>query len=245
MKRMFAPAFFLFALAIAPALLAQQPEAVPAEAGEAMSWSQIIEAGGVLMYVLAGMSVIGLAMVIYFVIVLRREQITPAKLQDDLREQLRRGDFIAAEKTCLARPCALAAVALAAIRHKLRVGATEIGLLRETMEGEGGRQATLIQNQTQYLLDIAIIAPMVGLLGTVMGMLKAFQSVALDMARARPMALAEGVSQALVTTVAGLIVAIPAMVAYAYFRNRASRLISDLEAASADLAAELQEHVSR
>ena len=57
--------------------------------------------------------------------------------------------------------------------------------------------------------------------------------------------LAEGVSQALITTVAGLIVAIPAMIAYAYFRNRASRLISDLEAASADLAAELQEQVSR
>jgi biopolymer transport protein ExbB len=233
-----------FALGFAPALTAsaQEPTEVTTPAvTESMSWAQILEAGGVLIYVLAAMSVVGLALVIYFILVLRREQITPVKLQDDLREQLRKGDFLAAEKTCQARPCALAAVALAAIRHKLRVGATEIGLLRETMEGEGGRQATLIQNQIQYLLDIAIIAPMVGLLGTVMGMLKAFSSVANDMARARPMALAEGVSQALITTVAGLIVAIPAMIAYAYFRGRASRLISDLEAASADLAAELQE----
>lgn len=208
---------------------------------ESMSWSQIIEAGGMLMYVLAAMSVVGLTLVIYFIIVLRREQIAPVKLQDELRDQLRKGDYLAAEKTCQARPCALAAVALAAIRHKLRVGTTEIGLLRETMEGEGGRQSTLIQNQIQYLLDVAVIAPMVGLLGTVMGMLKAFGSVANDMARARPMALAEGVSQALITTVAGLIVAIPAMIAYAYFRGRASNLISELESASADLAAELQE----
>jgi biopolymer transport protein ExbB len=233
-----------FALGCIPALTtsAQEPTAAATPAvTESMSWAQILEAGGVLIYVLAAMSVVGLALVIYFILVLRREQIAPVKLQDELREQLRKGDYLAAEKTCQARPCALAAVALAAIRHKLRVGATEIGLLRETMEGEGGRQATLIQNQIQYLLDIAIIAPMVGLLGTVMGMLKAFSSVANDMARARPMALAEGVSQALITTVAGLIVAIPAMIAYAYFRGRASRLISDLEAASADLAAELQE----
>jgi biopolymer transport protein ExbB len=103
------------------------------------------------------------------------------------------------------------------------------GLLREIVEGEGGRQATIIQNQTQYLLDIAVIAPMVGLLGTVMGMLKAFNAVALDLAKAKPMLLAGGVSQALITTVAGLIVAIPAMMAYAYFRGRTSRIVSDLE----------------
>ncbi|HMO03557.1 MAG TPA: MotA/TolQ/ExbB proton channel family protein [Kiritimatiellia bacterium] len=243
-------AFTAAALALAPLTATAQDAETDAAAtatatAETMTWAQILDAGGVLIYVLAAMSVIGLALVIYFVLVLRREQIAPAKLQDELRAHLAKGDFVGAEKTCLARPCALAAIALAAIRHKLRVGSTEPGQLRETMEGEGGRQATLIQNQTQYLLDIAIIAPMVGLLGTVMGMLKAFNSVALDMARARPLALAEGVSQALITTVAGLIVAIPAMVAYAYFRNRASRLISDLEAASADLAAELQEHESR
>jgi len=216
-----------------------------AKSGEAMTWGQIMEAGGVLMYVLGGMSVIGLALVMYFVMVLRREQILPAALVKDLALLLRTGDYAGAERLCQGRPCALSAIALAAIRHKLRVGATEIGLLRESMEGEGGRQATLIQNQTQYLLDIAIIAPMIGLLGTVMGMLRAFNSVALDMARARPLELAEGVAQALVTTVAGLVVAIPAMVAYAYFRGRASRLISELESASADLAAELQEQAPK
>ncbi|HMO51294.1 MAG TPA: MotA/TolQ/ExbB proton channel family protein [Kiritimatiellia bacterium] len=211
-------------------------------AADGMTWAQIIEAGGFLIYVLAGMSVVGLALVLYFVMVLRREQILPAGLFADLSVQLRKGDFGAAEKTCESRPCALSSIALAAIRHKLRVGTTEIGLLRETMEGEGGRQATLMQNQTQYLLDIAIIAPMIGLLGTVMGMLRAFNSVALDLARARPLELAEGVAQALVTTIAGLLVAIPAMVAYAYFRGRTSRLITELEGAAADLAAEMQEH---
>ena len=215
------------------------------ETAPGMTWSQIIEAGGSLMYILAAMSVAGLAMVIYFFMVLRREQVIPAKLVSDLAGQLGRGDFSAAEKTCLARPCALSAIVLAAVRHTLRVGKTEISVLRETMEGEGGRQATLMQNQTQYLMDIAVIAPMIGLLGTVMGMLRAFNSVALDIARARPLELAGGVSQALITTIAGLVVAIPAMIAYAYFRGRSSKLITELEATTADLAAEMQEHATR
>jgi biopolymer transport protein ExbB len=76
---------------------------------------------------------------------------------------------------------------------------------------------------------------MLGLLGTVMGMLKAFGSVATDVASAKPVVLAAGVSQAIVTTIFGLLVAIPAMVAYAYFRRRASRQIAALEAASTAL----------
>lgn len=220
---------------------AQEETAEAGVAANAMTWQQIIETGGVLIYFLVGMSVIGFALVIYFALTLRREQILPASLAKDLGVQFRNGDFAGAEQTCAERPCALSSIALAAARHKMRVKTTDIGLLRETMEGEGGRQSTLLQNQTQYLLDIAIIAPMVGLLGTVMGMLRAFNSVALDMARARPLELAEGVAQALVTTVAGLIVAIPAMVAYAYFRGRTSNIISDLESAAADLAAEMQE----
>jgi len=233
---------FTFLIGLASTVFAQD---TAAESSEAMTWKQIIDTGGVLMYFLGAMSVVGLALIIYFVLVLRKEQVIPASLVSDLGNALRKGDFAGAEKACLARPCAISSIALAAVRHKMRVDSTDIGLLRETMEGEGGRQATMIQNQIQYLLDIAIIAPMVGLLGTVMGMLRAFNSVALDMARARPLELAEGVAQALVTTVAGLIVAIPAMVAYAYFRGRTSRIISELESASADLAAEMQEHAPR
>jgi biopolymer transport protein ExbB len=229
------------------ALFAQDTATPVADVPElsGMTWSQIMDAGGALIYLLGAMSVAGLALVIFFVLVLRREQILPASLIAELRSLLRKGDYPGAEQACLNRPCALSSIILAAVRHKLRVGSTEVALLRESMEGEGGRQATLLQNQTQYLLDIAIIAPMVGLLGTVLGMLRAFNSVALDVARARPLELAEGVAQALVTTIAGLIVAIPAMVAYAYFRGRTARLVTELESTAADLAADMQEHASR
>ena len=127
----------------------------------------------------------------------------------------------------------------AALDYAERADEADAGLLKEIMEGEGSRQAGLIQNQIQYLLDIAVIAPMIGLLGTVMGMLKAFNSVALDIAKAKPMVLAAGVSQALITTAAGLIVGIPAMIFYAYFRGRTSKLVSNLEAVSAEFLAVL------
>ena len=108
-------------------------------------------------------------------------------------------------------------------------------MLKDVVESEGQRQAVSIQDQIQYLLDIAVISPMVGLFGTVLGMMTAFNSVAMDIASARPMQLAGGVSQALITTAAGLLVGIPAMIFYAYFRGRCSRLISNIEVVAHDV----------
>lgn len=241
MKRAYAVAGLVAGLA--GPTLAQVTTAVE-EAGsvavqQSMSIRQIIETGGWLMYVLGGMSVIGLALILYFLLVLRREQVIPRRFLDGVRSLVREGRLVEAQNACRADSSAIAAILGAGLEYVLRTKKTDAGLLREIVEGEGGRQATIIQNQTQYLLDIAVIAPMIGLLGTVMGMLTAFNAVALDLAKAKPMLLAGGVSQALITTVAGLIVAIPAMMAYAYFRGRTSRLISDLEKTSADLLTSL------
>jgi biopolymer transport protein ExbB len=140
-----------------------------------------------------------------------------------------------ARMACARNGSPIAEIALAAIEHSRTTEETSPELLKEIIEGEGGRQARVIQNQIQYLQDIAAIAPMIGLLGTVIGMLKAFNVVALDVAKAKPMLLAGGVSQALITTAAGLMVGIPAMVFYAYFRGRAAKLVSGLETNSARL----------
>jgi biopolymer transport protein ExbB len=110
-------------------------------------------------------------------------------------------------------------------------------LISKVADSEGARQADLIQGQTQWLLEIATIAPMVGLLGTVMGMLSAFGAVASDVAAAKPTLLAEGVSQAIITTIFGLVVAIPAMMMYAFFRRRAAKLVAVLESACAEMVA--------
>ena len=88
-------------------------------------------------------------------------------------------------------------------------------------ESEGGRVADRLMSQVEWL---------VGLLGTVLGMFQAFGGIASDVsAGAKPMVLAQGVSQAIVTTIFGLVVAIPSLLAYAFFRRRAQRRIAEVE----------------
>jgi len=223
-------------------VIAQEPDPLavaldekPEPIREEMSIQDIIKSGGIPMYVLGGMSVIGLALVLYFFAVLREGQIMPRKFIVELQELLEADRRDDARMACARNGSPVAEIALAAIEHGRTAEETSPELLKEIIEGEGGRQANVIQNQIQYLQDIAAIAPMIGLLGTVLGMLKAFNVVALDVAKAKPMLLAGGVSQALITTAAGLMVGIPAMVAFAYFRGRASKLISGLETNSARL----------
>ena len=96
----------------------------------------------------------------------------------------------------------------------------------------GGRIADRMYGSVEWLADIAAIAPLVGLLGTVLGMFSAFGGIASDVAaNAKPVVLAQGVSQAIVTTIFGLAVAIPCLVAQAFLRRRAATRIAELEEA--------------
>lgn len=226
------------------AALAQSEATEPVpleEAGvqQTMDWKEIIQNGGKLMYVLAALSVLTVAFVVYFLGVLRVAQVAPKPLHRELVEKIRSGLMEDARRACEYKTCPLSSVALSAINYVTDVPEAKAMLVQDVVEGEGARQAESIQGQTQYLLDIAAVAPMVGLLGTVFGMLRAFSSVALDLASAKPVNLAAGVSQALVTTAFGLIVGILAMIFYAYFRRRAGKMVSYLEIASADVLTSL------
>ena len=200
-----------------------------------ISWQEAIRNGGWIMYVLGFLSILAVAFIIYFFVVLRGSQVAPDRLQRDLRESIEDDKVEQARKLCEDRPCPLSAVALSAMDYMRDVGEADPALLKDVMEGEGARQSEAIQGQTQYLMDIAVVAPMIGLLGTVLGMLRAFGSIALDFAKAKPVLLANGVSMALVTTAFGLLVGIPAMMFYSYFRRQSSKMVSELESASTDL----------
>jgi biopolymer transport protein ExbB len=204
-----------------------------------MTWKQVMQAGGWLMYVLGLLSIGVGAMVIYLFAVLRQSQITPELQTHQIIDTLSAGSMDAARRVCDERPSPIASVTLSALDFIKKVPNADAGMIKDSMESEGGRQSEAIQGQTQYLLDIAVIAPMVGLLGTVFGMLTAFSSVALDIAKAKPILLAQGVAQALITTVAGLLIGIPAMAFYAYFRRKAATLVSTLEKTSSDILATL------
>jgi biopolymer transport protein ExbB len=221
------------------AALAQTGEAA-APAGEMLTLLELLKMGGILMYVLAGLSVLGLALIVYYAIVLRLRNIAPTAQAMRLRELLKERRGREARELCAQQPTALAAVTASGLDFLKENPTVQSGMLKEIMESEGARQAGRMQNMIHYLLDLSAVAPMVGLLGTVIGMLKAFNNVAFDLAKARPMELAAGVGQALVTTIAGLIVAIPAMMAYSWFRGRVIKLTGRLEGSSTDLLAILE-----
>jgi biopolymer transport protein ExbB len=112
--------------------------------------------------------------------------------------------------------------------------------VREITESEGSRQAGILTARVSYLSDIGNVAPMLGLLGTVLGMIQAFFDLSHGTEGVKQMELSSGISVALITTAAGLIIAIPTMLAYAFFRTRTQRYIGELEAASSHLVALLQ-----
>jgi biopolymer transport protein ExbB len=211
----------------------QSMETVSKETRGAMSFRELWRNGGMLMWFLAAVSVFGMAVVFYLLWILRDRQIAPDALAASLLANVQNGDLASARTLCGERPCQLSAVMLAAFDHLQDSSKVETGALREAVESEGARQAQRLQGQSQLLLDIATIAPMLGLLGTVLGMLQAFGAIALDVASAKPVVLAAGVSKAIITTVFGLAIAIPAMCFYAYFRRRVAAKTAVLEAAAA------------
>lgn len=225
--------------AVAQTAPAVVPAAVADTSGSlgprAMSLGQIMRTGGGVMYVLAGASFLTVAFVVYFFATIRVAHVVPRFLHRELVEKIRAGSLDDVRRACEYRPCALSSVVLAAIDYIRSSPEVNPELLKDVMEGEGARQSDSIQGQTQYLLDIAVLSPMLGLLGTVYGMLQAFNAVALEGAVARPVMLASGVSRALVATAFGLIVGIPAMAFYGIFRRKASKVVSYLEVASVDV----------
>ncbi len=222
---------------LVPSLLAlaqSAPDEKAVSPEQSLTLAELFLKGGVLMYPLAFMSMLALAIIIYLFIVLREEQVVPRALRREIMARLRTGSLRDVRAICKENPCPLGEVAVAGLDY-LETEDVSTSMLKEMVEDEGSRQAIAVQGQSQYLMDVAVIAPMVGLLGTVFGMIKAFNVVSLDLAKAKPMLLAAGVAEALITTAAGLIIGIPAMAFYAYFRGRSTRLVSQLESVSTEI----------
>ena len=186
--------------------------------------------GGPLRWVLAGLSVIALAIVLYLLLSQRRDAITPRTLVSDVFSRLQTSDYGEARRLCQRRPCAFGVLVLAALDAVRGAPQGTKPLVSAAVETAGAHLAERIQAAVDWLADIAAIAPLVGLLGTVLGMYQAFGGIANDLAaNARPVVLAQGVSQAIITTMFGLVVSIPCLVFHAMLRRRAAKRISGLE----------------
>ena len=231
--------WFIFAAIVAAACIGAevlaQAEPAPAVDEGNITWSEMLGYGGIPMKVIIGLSVVMVALFFYFVFVMRRQIVTPRGMKEEILDKISSGNLSDVRLVCSQKPSPLAEVTMAGLNYVQAVPMVDPSLLQDVIESEGKRQGAAIQDPTQYMLDIGVVAPMIGLLGTVIGMFRAFQGVAAELAQARPVMLAQGVSMALVTTAAGLVVAITAMIIYAVFRGIAGRLISHLEASSREI----------
>lgn len=215
--------------------LAQDAESLELE-GSGVPFETAMEIAVMSVYgVLAVLSVLTLTLIIYFFAVMRRKKVVPETFKVELLEKLKEGNTEDARRMCSFRGGALSAVVLSALDHMKSIPDADPMLLREIVESEGARQSEKIEGQPQLLMDIAVVAPMIGLLGTVFGMMIAFNAVADQIAVVRPTALVAGVNKAMMTTAFGLVVGIPAMMFYAYFRRCSAQLVSLLETASGEL----------
>lgn len=226
--------FFVKRFLSACGLLALSGVARAADAAEGdiqtiASFRDVIEVGGPALKVILLLSAVAVFLVIYFLLSMRRSVLIPAEFIDQASEAARNGDVEALRNACRQSASATAKVMAVATEEIEVTGRVDYLAVRDAVEDEGGRQADILWSRLQYLMDIAGVAPMVGLLGTVFGMLKAFSRMETEVGAVRPDTLAAGVSQALVTTAGGLIVGIGALILYAIFRGRVGHLVARLE----------------
>jgi biopolymer transport protein ExbB len=200
-----------------------EPQAAPSP----QSLVQILFSGGrlgtAIMLVLIGLSLTAAYLVFDNLMLVRRTQLLPEGLSDDVRGLVQEGDLRRAATACNDRPSFLAFVLLRGL-SEVEGGWVEV---EKAMEDATAEQAARLFRRVEFLSVIGNIAPMVGLLGTVSGMLLAFREVAQTEGSAGAAQLADGIYQALVTTVVGLTIAIPALGAFALFRSRVDQLVAE------------------
>jgi biopolymer transport protein ExbB len=194
---------------------------------ESQSVLSIVFSGGIvgflIILLLLGLSLTAAALVVEHVMTIRQSVIIPEGLGDSVRDLLLAGQVREADALCASQPSFLAYV--------LQAGMTELeggwSAVEKALEDTVAEHSARLFRKIEYLSVIGNIAPMVGLLGTVTGMIIAFQQVAASQGASQAGQLAEGIYQALVTTVGGLIVAIPSLAAFAVFRNRVDQFVAE------------------
>jgi biopolymer transport protein ExbB len=238
--------------AIAGFLLSSAASAAASEAGAGdtqplqMNFLEIVEAGGIMMYPLALLSMTAVVLIFIYLITIRRNAVVSDRFMDAAEAMIRKRDYLGLIAYCHRQNGCMARITQKTLDFLTKYPMASFGGVREVAEAEGSRQAGLLGSRITYLADIGAIAPMVGLLGTVLGMIKSFLQVASgDIQGVRQMELAEGVSEALITTAAGLMIGIPALVFYSLFRGRVQKYIAELEAAATHLLTLLHSQVER
>ena len=189
---------------------------------------EYIMQGGIIMIPIVFCSVLALGIIIERLWSLRRKRLLRYDLVTRIEELLREQKIPEATTICKRHESTMTRILLAAILN-YDLPKAEI---KEIIEDQGRQEVPVLERYLPSLGTIASISPFLGLLGTVVGLLKVFDAMAQTGGVTNPAVLSEGIHNALITTVAGLCVAIPSLVAYNYFARKADGLILEVERVS-------------
>lgn len=218
------PSIVFFLLSAAP-LFAQEAaaDAAPAEA-EAHSVLEMILGGGPLIIMIwlaiLGTSIVMVTFIIQNILTLRKDKLAPPALYDSLNNSIHGGNYQEAWETCNANKNYMANV--------VKGGLERLGRGRQAVETglseHASREASVLRTRNSYLSVIGVVSPMIGLLGTVIGMMGAFATLGAS-GIGDPRGLASAIGEVLLATASGLFIAIPAFIAYYVFRNRSQMVL--------------------
>jgi biopolymer transport protein ExbB len=191
---------------------------------------EIMKSGGIVMVPIVLCSILALAISLERLWTLRGQKVVPEELTDKIWQWVENRSLSDKQITALQQHSPLGRVLAAGLanRHRDRL------VMIEAIEDAGRHVMHDLERYLNPLATIASISPLLGLLGTVMGMIRTFRAVTIS-GIGDPSALAGGIAEALVCTAGGLIVAIPAVVAYRYFRGKVDGLVVDMEKESLKL----------
>ncbi len=210
----------LIPLAFMSPVLAAAEAALAADAAPGLSLWHLLEQGGWAMWPLGFCSLAALALIIHAVRETRRVRFIPDPIIPQLGDALARRDLPAAISLVSSNATVLGRVLASALaRARPEIVDANKTLVEQSVAETLEHEEALIGQWVNYLNVVATVAPMVGLLGTVSGMIGAFQTISSG-GMGRPELLAGDIGEALITTAAGLVIGIPAMVAYFVLRNR-------------------------
>ena len=186
----------------------------------------LIIKGGVVIYPIILCSIIALAIFFERLWILRKKAVIPLDLVTDVEEQIIKKNIAGAMSICEKSDSSIAKIFLAGFKNSGK----GMWLVKEAIEERGGRESVILEKNVGILSTIANLSPLLGLLGTVSGMIKTFNVV--SQGGGNPSLLAGGIAEALITTAAGLCVAIPVLVGYRILKDKAESLIFEMEECS-------------
>ncbi len=219
------------------ALSAAAPAAEePAAAGARKTFLEILTYGLEINVILGLLAFIGLFLLFQALLATRAKLIAPPALLRQLLDDIASADIEAARKRAEESPSLLAQVILPGLKLHDR----PLERINQAIEGTGRRVTGTLRQRVTYLANIGVLSPMLGLLGTVLGLMNAFQVMGATLKEgSKPIVMTAHIGQAMSTTAVGLMVGIPAMAAYYLCLSRIGRISDEIEAAAEEVAAAL------